>query len=224
MNRAMRVPLLGVLLVGCSSTPGNTDATTPDTPSGQPGLNVAWHARPSSIPGQVTDKIMISSATFQAQLLRVVGDAGPGDFRTTVAQPNLAWSSGMTPPTITFSSAPTGLYSEVLLEIDGLLINNSFEIRGQIHRDSDNKDWQFFIHDRTDNVSISIQNINTTLNPGAMVTIPIRVDFEHALTSINYDQLQVDNNTLDLDDSDSQMDNFRHALEESFSLAGTGDG
>jgi hypothetical protein len=31
------------------------------------------------------------------------------------------------------------------------------------------------------------------------VTIPIRVDFEHALTSINYDQLRVDSNTLDED-------------------------
>lgn len=115
MNRAMRATLLGVFLVGCSSsTPGGTDGA-PDTPSGQPGLNIAWNARPSTIPGAVNDKIMLTSATFQAQLLRVIGDAGVGDLHTTVAQPNLAWSSGVTPPTINFSSAPTGLYSEVLI-------------------------------------------------------------------------------------------------------------
>jgi hypothetical protein len=223
MNRAMRVLLLGVFLVGCGKgTPEGPDAA-PDTPSGPPGLNVAWHARPSSIPGAVTDKIMISSATFRPQLLRVIGDAGPGDFRTTVAQPNLAWSAGVTPPTITFSSAPTGLYSEVLVEVDGLFIDYSYEIHGQIHRDSDNKDWPFEIHDRN-NLEVSITNVGTTLNPGANVTITIRVDFEHALTSVNYDQLTVDGSNLELDTNDSQMDSFRHALEESFSIDGTGDG
>jgi hypothetical protein len=223
MNCAMRVPLLGVFLVGCSGSTHEGPDATPDTPSGTPGLNVAWHAQPSSVPGQVTDKIMISSATFSAQLLRVVGDAGPGDLRTTAPQPTLAWSSGVTPPTINFSSAPTGLYSEVLVEIDGLIIANTFEIRGQVHRDSDNKDWQFFLHNRTDSLDVSIQNINTTLNPGAMVTIHIGVDFEHALTSLNYDQLDVENNTLDLDDGDGQADSFRHALEESFHLESGGD-
>jgi len=219
MIGAMRALLLGVFLVGCNGTSGGHDGGEPDTPMGPPGLNVAWSARPSTIPGAVTDKIMITSATFRPQILRVIGDAGPGDTRTTQLAFELAWSSSKTPATINFPSAPTGLYSEILVEIDGLFINYSYELKGTVHRDSDNKTWDFYIHDRN-NLEVSITSLGVTLDPGAAVTIPIRVDFEHALTSINYDQLTVSGTTLELDTSDSQMDNFRSALAESFRVSG----
>src|SRR5262245_7524747 len=106
----MRELLIGLFVVGCSSThEGGPDTNSPDTPMGPPGLNVAWKARPSSIPGDVTDKITITSATFRPQILRVIGDAGPGDTRTTQLAFGLSWSSGSAPPTINFPSAPTGL-------------------------------------------------------------------------------------------------------------------
>src|SRR5207302_3917539 len=104
--------------------------------------------------------------------------------------------------------------------IDGALVNESLEITGTAQVNGDPK--RFLIHDRND-VPVSL-DVTGTLAAGSGLPFTIKVDFQHALDAVQFDQLSPDGNgVLDLDTFDSQMGTFEHALIESFSAPATGD-
>jgi hypothetical protein len=88
---------------------------------GLSGIELQWSSAPSGWPSTV-DGVTLERARFLMSSLRVVGDAGPGDPRTTQSAMELgfAWpSTDQRPTTITFDAAPTGLYSQVAIVFDG---------------------------------------------------------------------------------------------------------
>lgn len=213
MQAVVRSALLVGLFCACHGTDtAAPDAAGPDAAPGASGLRVTWSSSPQ-IPGS-TSNTTVTNAVFRIDNLRVIGDAGPGDPRTSETAFVVHWDYDEHPDPIVFSDAPTGLYSKVTVQADGHLVDYSYEIDGKVEVNGSTQD--FVIHDRdalTANIAIS-----TTLDPGGQAQIPIRVRLDDALGVIDFSQLSYDDGHLELDTFDSQMQAFRDKLATSFVL------
>jgi hypothetical protein len=214
MQTVVRITLLAASMCACSSgTRATPDGGNPgsDGPSGGAGLHVQWGITPA-VPGQTGTNVTVKSVLFRVDDLRVIGDAGSGDPRTSREDFQLSWMENQQPEPIAFPDAPTGLYSKVTIQADGHLVDDSYAIAGTA-RVSD-VTWDFQIHDRealTANIDIM-----TTLDPGGEANVPIRVRLDHALGVIDFSTLRQDGGHLELDTLDTQMATFRAALATSF--------
>ena len=74
-----------------------------------------WNVTPD-IPSTLSGNTTIESATFRISSLRVIGDADPGDPRTTQASFVVQWGSELEPQAIVFNTAPSGL--SLLVRVD----------------------------------------------------------------------------------------------------------
>lgn len=212
----IRCALLAGLLLACHTS----DPGTPDAPqgSGASGLHVTWATEPV-IAGNVESWLTLESATFAFDNLRVIGDAGPGDPRTTASAFTLHWDSTSSPAPIDFPDAPSGVYSKVSFQIDGHLIVNSYHLKGQV-----NVNGTWFPYDVEDHNALSLSlDINRTLAPGGMETIALLIKFHDALTGVDYSALPLDDGTtLQLETGDPQMTNFRDKLTQGFTVDTSG--
>ena len=173
-----------------------------------PGLSVRWATEPGVIPGEVGGDITVSNLLFRVANLRVIGDAGPGDTRTSVDSIQLGWSAATVPATVSFGDAPTGVYSRVILLADGNLVAYSYEIAGIVKLD--NVPTAFKIHDRS-SLAISLDT-STTLDPGKSAGITVKARIDQALQSLDFRQLAHVDGALVLDTNDSAMSNFRNKM------------
>ena len=223
MQGPIRYALLaGLLLYGCDigETPPDPTPDAPDVP-GDSGLLVEWSSAPSTWPSTV-NKVTLERARFWLKSLRVVGDAGPGDPRTTATGLEMGW--GWTdieqrPASIPFDDAPPGLYSQVALAFDASTSgSDTYELRGKVEIDDDTYDFR--IEDSNQlNFNVAIDEM---LSPGEQATIRLRVNFTHALDSINWANVEISDGRKELETGDSQMSTFRAKLIESFEVAVVG--
>ncbi len=184
-------------------------------------MSIQWGARPGAWPGNINNNVTIEQARFSFDNLRVIGDAGPGDPRTTETTFEVRWDVGTAPETIDFEDAPIGLYSQLSLQIAGRdLSKNSYEIRGTAQVDGD--PMEFRIEDKLP--MPIVLPIDEMLMPGKTATVELEIDFVHALSSVNFDQLDVDDGHLELDETDLAIIGFRKKLAESFKSAKAGPG
>lgn len=172
------------------------------------GLQVTWSA---AIPGTVTSDITVSYLLMRVAYLRVIGDAGPGDNRTSVDSIQVGWSLDGGPQAIMFADAPTGLYSHVAFLADGNLVDYSYEIRGTAKVDGNVT--PFAIHDRSP-LPVSLDT-NAMLEPNAVTDLAIKVHLDQALPSVDWSHLNNNNGTLTLDTFDSGMNDFRSKMIDS---------
>ena len=179
-------------------------------------MTVAWASKPEAWPGIIKDGITIDSARFSFDSLRVIGDAGPGDLRTTARSFEVRWEKDRDPPaTLMFSDAPAGLYSQVAMQIDGHLVNNSYEIRGTIHINGNDVEYRIE-DDGALPVTLSVDKMKA---PGTPVRLRILCDFIHAIDSVNISSFNNEDGHLELDSSMPAMTEFRKKLVESFSAS-----
>jgi hypothetical protein len=213
MQGSIRCVFVAGLLLGCD--PGDTSTPDDGSNAGASGLVIEWSSSPSTWPS-TADGVTLERARFAMSSLRVVGDAGPGDPRTTqdAMEIAFAWSdSGQSPTTITFDDAPTGLYSQIAIVFDGGS-NDAYQIRGTV--DLGTETLEFRIEDSnplTFNVAI-----DEMVSPGETATIPLRINFIHALDSLDFATLDRSDGRLELEDGDPQMSMFRLKLIESFEI------
>jgi hypothetical protein len=210
-----------VVVAGLVSACHSDDTAVPDAPvTGTTAMTVQWATEPGSWPGVIHDGITIDSARFAFDSLRVIGDAGPGDLRTTARTFEVRWEKDRDPPAaIEFADAPAGLYSQVALQVDGHLVNNSYEIRGTIQIDGNDVEYRIE-DDAALPVTLAIDKMKS---PSAAVRLEIDIDFVHAIDSIDFSKLMNDSGHLELDSSSVGIVEFRKKLVESFS-AGSIDG
>jgi hypothetical protein len=205
-----------VLLLACSSSrmPPGTDSNTCASGSGGCGLVVPWVVLPG-VPTTLSPGVTIESVQLKISSLRVIGDADPGDPRTTQASFTVAWDSMQTPPDILFGAAPSGLYSFVAMSIDGALVDDSYLITG--HAVANGTTYPFTIHDR---FALSVNlTTSTELDPGSNAKLPVQIDLGHCVGAVDWNLVHIDNNVLNLDTDDEWIPTFRQKLIESFSIA-----
>lgn len=213
MQGPIRCALIAVVALGCDA--GHTTTPDADAAMGRSGLTLEWSSAPASWPN-TKDGVTIESARFSLDRLRVIGDAGPGDPRTTSTMLDIRWDKDLAPGAITYDDAPPGLYSQVALAFDGHSSYDSFEIRGRVLVDSDERDFRI---EDSDPLAFNVA-IDEMLSPGESATIRLRVNFTHALESIDWTMLDSSDGRLELDSSDTQMATFRTNLIESFEIVG----
>lgn len=220
---------LGALMVFAACHLGGGEVVTPDAPGdgvgpGSDGSNpalgmfVMWRADPV-LPGSVTDKIAVTSATFQIDRLEVVGDAGV-DARTTHSKYLLTWDSGRKPSQESFAQAPVGVYSKInLVMAVGNLSENAYEIRGT-WTDSGMLAKSFRIRDRGLALSASV-DCDETLPAAGTATITLKLDLRNALNGINFKMLAGEDE-IDIRDG-PQLAEFRMRLKDAFELGENDD-
>lgn len=211
MHAVIRWVTIAGLLQGCDT--GDMVASV-DAPGGARGLVVSWSSVPGPWPGQVGGGVTLERATLSLDSLRVVGDAGPGDPRTTASDLVVRWDEESSPDPITFDSAPVGLYSQLSLRFDGGLQSSSIELRGTVVL-GDNE-YEFRIED-TEAVSVNLAT-DRTLQPDAPATLRVGVDFAAALAGLDFAALEEDSGRLELGTGDAQMAAFRQRLVAGFSV------
>lgn len=173
-----------------------------------PALSVRWATEPVAIPGDAGSNVIISRLLFRVATLRIIGDAGPGDTRTSVDAIKVEWSQGMTPQAVGFADAPTGLYSRIILLADGNLIDYSYEIAGTVKLD--NVVTPFMIHDRSP-LAISLDT-TATLDPGQATALTVTVRITQALQALDFHQLTRVGDGLTLDTFDDAMSDFHDKM------------
>jgi hypothetical protein len=210
MQGSIRCAVIAGVLSACSgddtALPVDASVTTGS------GLVLEWGSEPRTWPADLGDGVVLERATFAFDSLRVVGDAGPGDPRTTKSGFTVRWDQVTQPAAITFAEAPTGLYSQISLVIDGQLSGESFDLRGRVFLDD--TDWEFRIEDDSP-LPVTLA-IDQTLTPPQVATVKLRVNFKHALDAIDFSGLGRDGGRLVLDRDDPQMVAFRAKLMASF--------
>ena len=210
MQGLIRCALVAGLVCACHSD----DTTTPDGDAGgDGGLTVRWSSRPTDWPGDLGSNVTLESARFALDSLRVIGDAGPGDLRTTKDAFEVRWAEAQDPPDdIKFDNAPTGLYSQLSLQIDGNLVEDSYELKGTVIVNNNEED---FVIEDSEPLAINL-SIDKSLSAGATSTIDIEIDFDHAISAVDFSQLNKSDGKLQLDESDSQIVELRKKLVEAF--------
>ena len=214
MHGLIRWAIVIGLPIGCHTD----DTVTPDAPTEEAGLVVEWSSQPTPVPGDLGDGVTLERARFAFDSLRVIGDAGPGDPRTTASGFEVRWDDTSRPEAILFTEAPTGLYSQVSLQIDGHLVDDSYELRGRVFLNG--TDWEYRIEDKNP-LGLTVQ-IDETLIPGDQAIVRLRINFKHAIDAIDFELLDIDEGRLELDESDTQMPGFRQKLVESFEIINAG--
>lgn len=217
MQAPIRCALIAGMLLACDTGDTTTPmADAPDVP-GDSGLVVEWSSSPSAWPS-TTNNVTLSRARFGLKSLRVVGDAGPGDPRTTAGslEMGFAWSgSEERPASIPFDDAPPGLYSQVALVFDALtMYGEAYELRGNVEINGD--DYEFRIEDG-DPLTFNVA-IDEMLSPGEQAVIKLRINFTHALDSIDWANVNTSDGRKELEEGDSQMSTFRANLIQSFEI------
>jgi hypothetical protein len=216
MQGMIRCGLLAGLLIAChTSDPGTPDSGV-DGSAGGAGMHVSFATKPV-IPGNVEDTITLDSATFAFDNLQVIGDAGPGDTRTTATLFQLKWDAMTMPGAIDFSDAPTGVYSKVSFQIDGHLIDSSYRLKGQVNIGGNMVGYEIEDHNA---LPLSL-DINRTLTPGGSAVIGVVIDFGDALAGVDWSMVPMDDGKLELETSSSQMPGFRMRLVDGFSIDDT---
>ena len=178
--------------------------------SSDQGLQVKWSSG-TPIPGNATNDVTVSKLLFRIANLRVIGDAGPGDNRTSADSFQVQWAQGMAPAAETFADAPSGLYSHLVFLADDNLVDYSYEIEGTSKVDGNVT--PFKIHDRSP-LPVSLDT-NTMLEPNEVASLAIVVRVDQALTSLDWSKLNNQNGTLTLDTFDNAMSDFRSKMVSS---------
>jgi hypothetical protein len=215
----MRLPLFLLLAAAACGGDGGgsagddtqvSDAAAPSDAPVQQGLIVNVVALPA-LPGPLKSDLAVTSAVFRIQRLQVIGDNGQP---MTSAPFQLDWQAeGSNPSALDFPSAPSGLYSQVSIEIDEAGPMPVYEIRGTAKVNGNTE--MFRIIDR-DSLDIDITDYNVTLAPGKTAVIGVRLDLKEAIESIDMQALPTMMGMRTLDMASPQMPEFRDDLEDAF--------
>jgi hypothetical protein len=222
-HRAMREGFLviaAVCLAGCPnpqdpSTPDsnvNLDSTNEDGNSSDSKLRIEWETNPV-IPGTTPLGHRLDDVRFRMEKLKATVDVDPNDPNITREELKLRWTSEEGPEPLTFSDAPAGRYTSIVLKLDEGDNEDSFEFRGVT-----NTGDTFELEDKA-TISISM-TCNFVLLPGETKTLVVDIDLAPAVDAIDLEQLEagegVDHH-LD-DDNVAVLTQLRTAMQAAFSV------
>lgn len=187
-----------------------SDATPGDGAAPPHGLLVSWRATPP-LPGPVKADLNVSSAVFHVSRLQIIGDSGQPMTQAPLA---LAWSGegGGDPATIGFSNAPGGLYSQIAIDLQAVG-TSSYEIRGTVKVGGITK--PFWIHD-TASVDVDIPSYAVAFSPGVDATLPVRIDIEPPIATVDFAMVLEVGGTLEVGPTDPQIEEVRDKIDNVF--------
>lgn len=204
----MKPHLIFLLLAGCGGLFGGGGGDDePMKDGGASGLTLTWESRPERIPDEPGQSPRVTSASFNASNVRLIGDAGP----VAVGALWLAWTAETQPADLRVADAPSGLYSRCLFDLvppDG---GYAYEISGTVTQNS--TPVPFVIRDRgTTPISIDFSEM---LAPGGEALVRVRVRIDTLVGAVDFSQVTPQGGTLVVEDG-TQVENVRDDLDDAF--------
>lgn len=199
-----------LLLAGCpaggddADTDGGVDATR---------LTITWSAMPT-VPGPVATGLTVQELHITYSSVRLIGDAAPGDARTSQGDTEIEWDASRAPSPIEFPQAPPGRYERLELGVGGG--NETFAIHGTIVVDG--TPTRFEIEDEWPN-PVTIEPLGVDLPAGASKTIPLVIELAPVLDLVPFADLPLVNGELTLHRSDPRMGPVRTAMAAAVRVA-----
>lgn len=208
-----RMMALGVvLLAGC---PAGGDDASGDGGVVTTGLVLTWAVVPA-VPGPVRADVTVQELHIAYSSVRSLGDAAPGDARTSRGRTDLEWEDGQRPPPIEFDEAPPGIYSALELGVGGG--DEGFSVHGEV--DLAGTWTPFEIEDEAANpVALALA---VDLRPGMVATVPLEIDLASVLAAVPFADLPRAGGHLELRRDDPRMRPVRAALVAAVHVAGAG--
>jgi hypothetical protein len=181
-----------------------------DGGGGTAGLRFEW--RPDPVPpGEVEDDLTIDEVHLHLRDLRAVGDAAPGDARTSRAALDLDWEEGAAPPALRFDTAPPGLYSQFEFRLDGGDgEDEAYSIEGMVYLEDA---WVPYEIEDGLPLSVSIP-LDVDLAVGEVEVVDIRIRLDAAIEGVDWANATLDDGTLVLDEE--QLAEVRDILAAGF--------
>ncbi len=197
-------------LAGC---PAGGDDAMPDSGVGATHLVVTWDTAPPA-PGPITSAVIVDELHVQFSSLRLIGDAGPGDSRTSRGSVEFEWSDGEGPLAIDFATAPPGLYSQIELGAGGDA--EAFSIHGRVDRGGSLVPFE--IEDEASNpVSLALA---IDLRAGATATVPLAIELAGVVAEVPFAELPIVLGKITLRRNDPEMVAVRAAMARAVTVAG----
>jgi hypothetical protein len=197
----------------------------PDAEGGAAGLVLEFHGVPTLTAHLDGDfPAELEEVRIDLVNVRAVGDAAPGDERTTRDQLRLEWwgadddgsePAQNDPVLVTFNEAPPGLYSNVYAEVV------DYRMRGQVQVEVGGEDRDFSIDDTPSSaLAISIALGGVTLEAGETQHVSIDVSCATAVIETRWDEVTEQDGNLVVDSSSPQIDTVRENIQAAFSYQG----
>lgn len=206
-------------LAGCpGQDPATADSGIGEDSNQQDGnqsdskLRIEWTTNPV-IPGTTPLGHRLDDVRFRMEKLKATVDVDPNDPNTTREELKLRWTSEDEPEPLTFSDAPAGRYTSIVLKLDEGDNEASFEFRGVT-----NTGDTFELEDKA-TISISMM-CNFVLLPGETKTLIVDIDLAPAVDAVDIEQLEPgDDVDHHLDDDDTAvLAQLRTAMQAAFSV------
>lgn len=194
------------------------DAQVHDAARG--GLVIELVAK-NGVPQTIEGDVMIETVTVGVTMLRAIGDAAPGDMRTTRTDsddrpvPPFDWKDNLNPAPLLFEDAPPGMYSTLELRIaDSLRAPAAVIITGRAPRGGNLVPFEIKALAAT--VSASV-DVNTLLPPRGMETMTIQLDVGSLVDDIDWDLIPLSGEgRLFIGDGDPQMSKMTSQIAGAF--------
>lgn len=149
--------------------------------------------------------VEITQVLIGIMTMRAIGDAAPGDVRTTRTNlRDFVWNETDTPNPELFSLAPPGVYSTIELRVADSTVSSAAMIIGGRATRGGNL-LPFEIQSTTADITIPI-SVNTILTPRQLATTTIAIDFAALIADIDWETVPVTpDGRLFIGDGDARM-------------------
>jgi hypothetical protein len=161
---------------------------------GSGGLSLVFSVSPQPT-ADLPNKVRLTEVHLHLFNVRAIGDAAPGDSRTTKDKLTLDFKKGQMPGALVFDAAPPGLYSRVEWTLSSL--GDGVKIRGTV--DYMGAPTPFVVEDELP-ASISLP-ISVALAAGGSAEIDVELDVAHVLDGIDWANAELESGTLHVEGS-----------------------
>jgi hypothetical protein len=221
MGRAYIAGMVGVLAVtsGCPGLPPvndddadadvDADPTAPDAMPPAGGLTFRFVAKPE-LPTNPDGafEVVIDEARYELTEIRAIGDAAPGDARTSMAVFEIQFDEGAETD-LDFPLAPQGIYSFLFGDVE------RYYLRGQLVKGGESVDFQIDDHDHEVELAIDLGQLELGADP---VVCTIEMDLRAITREVDWtllepedgeDEIEIDNDFPAIDLLRDKADDFR---------------
>jgi hypothetical protein len=157
------------------------------------------------------ETLTVSGVSLELRDIRLIGDAAPGDSRTSRDQLKLSWPASAV-PVVSFGNAPPGLYSRLRATV------REFDVDAQVQRDQDDSPWQLELDTEGNPVQLDIALGDVILPVGGLVTLEVDFELDKVLKDIDFGSIEVEDGEGELDPGDAGFDVVIEKLREAFSI------
>lgn len=215
--RIIGVALLGLASLSACSGPaapavdaGDGDAALDDGGGQGSSLRfqfVSMPTVPADLGGDYAETV--ASVDLDLRNVRAIGDAAPGDERTTAAEYAIAFGFESPPNFLLFDQAPPGMYSHLLAQIVG------YQISGTVVLSAD--PIPYLIDDTPPTpLSVSIPLTDVRVVDDQRTDVVVEIDVGQVLGEISWELFDPGSESVDIDQDWSAISELREHLVEGF--------